>query len=88
MPFYRRLTNIVTDTPIIVAAPAFDTGMELHLSERGVDPDAVLLVERGQVPVAGTPTLLVVDATGLITHSWIGVLDVAREAEVLEALGV
>lgn len=51
-----------------------------------IDPDAVVFVEGGVLPVSGTPTLLLVDSEGLVTHAWIGLLDAGREADVIEAL--
>ncbi len=46
----------------------------------------VLFVELGVLPVSGTPTLLLVGSDGLVTHSWIGLLDAKREAELLRVL--
>ena len=87
IPFYRRLLEHDTaDVQIVVAAPPHDTGIEDYLASEWVNPDAVVFVEGGVLPVSGTPTLLLVDSEGLVTHAWIGLLDAGREAEVIDAL--
>ena len=87
MSFYRRLTT--RDAPavrIVVAAPAVDTGVRRLLASHAVEPDAVVYVEQGELPVKGTPTVLVADSNGVVTHSWLGRLDATGEAEVERAL--
>lgn len=87
MPFYRRLVAADRgDAQIVVAAPAHDVGIGDYLASESVTPDSVVLVESGVLPVQGTPTLLVVDRDGVVTHAWLGLLDAEREAEVVEAL--
>ena len=87
LPFYQRLlAPDRTDVQIVVAAPASDARIRAYLIMQGIKPDAVIYVERSDLPVSATPTLLVVDSDGAITHSWIGLLDAEREAEVLDVL--
>ena len=88
MPFYRRVLveRNSGELQIVVAAPSHDVGIGEYLAQEGLHPDDVVFVERGQVPVAGTPTLLVVDASGMVTHAWIGRLDADQEAEVMSVL--
>lgn len=88
MPFYRRLLtqDRAGGVQVVVAAPARDTGISDYLASEGVTPDAVVLDRAGELPVSGTPTLLVVDSDGVVTHSWIGLLDAERESEVLGVL--
>lgn len=88
MPFYRRLLveRNSGDLQIVVAAPSHDVGIGEYLAQEEFHPDDVVFVERGQLPVAGTPTLLVVDASGTVTHAWIGRLDAEQEAEVMSVL--
>ena len=86
-PFYRRLVDRdAPDLQIVVAAPTGDTGIGDYLTSGAIEPDAVLFVELGVLPVSGTPTLLLVGSDGLVTHSWIGLLDAKREAELLRVL--
>lgn len=87
MPFYRRLLEHDTsDVQIVVAAPPYDTGIGDYLASEGVEPDSVVFAEPGALPVSGTPTLLLVDGEGLVTHAWIGLLSADREQEVFDAL--
>ncbi len=87
MPFYRRLLERDTDdVRIVVAAPPYDTGIGDFLAAEGVEPDSVVFAGTGALPISGTPTLLLVDGAGLVTHGWIGLLNAEREAEVLEAV--
>lgn len=87
MPFYRRLLERSRQgVEIVVAAPASDTGIAGYLESEGVAPDSVVLVQPGTLPVQGTPSLLLVDDGGGVTQAWVGLLDTAREASVLDAL--
>ena len=87
MPFYRRLLEADrADTQIVVATSPDDSAIIDYLSTERVNPDTVVFVEPGTLPVPGTPTLLLVDDQGLITHAWVGLLDDYREAEVISSL--
>lgn len=83
-PFYRRLPRDA-DAQIVIAAPVGDTDIESY--RELIEPDEVVFVEPGLLPVSGTPTLLLVDSEGRVDAAWIGLLDSEREAEVLDALG-
>lgn len=87
MPFYERLTNQDrTGTQMIVAALPTEPSLGQYLASRGVIPDAVVFVEPGQLPVLGTPTLLVADQSGVVTHSWIGMRRTGVEERVLQVV--
>jgi len=89
MPFYRRLLEggDTDNVQVVVAAPPDDAGISEYLTSEGVEPDSVVFVEGDDLPpVPGTPTLLLVDREGVVTHAWIGLLDSDREAEVIDAL--
>lgn len=83
-PFYGHLPR-GGDTQIVIAAPLGDTDIESY--RHLIEPDEVVFVEPGVLPVRGTPTLLLVDSEGRVDAAWIGLLDSRREAEVLEVLG-
>lgn len=86
-PFYRRLTvRDTTGVQIVVAAPAVDAGMRRYLTAHAIEPDAVIYVEQGELPVSATPTVLAVDSDGRVTHAWAGWLDAGQEADVLSVL--
>ena len=87
MPFYRRLLEHDTDdVQIVVAAPPGDSGIVAYLKSEGVTPDSVIFVELSRLPVSGTPTLVLTEGEGLVTHAWIGLLDAEREAELIDTL--
>jgi len=83
-PFYERLPGD-TSTQIVIAAPVGDTDIEGY--RELIEPDELVFVESGVLPVGGTPTLLLVDPEGRVDAAWIGLLDSEREAEVMDALG-
>lgn len=86
-PFYRRIIERdAADVQVVVAAPSNDAGIDSYITETGLDPDSVVLVDRWRLPVPSTPTLLLVADDGLVTHAWVGMLDAEREAAVLDVL--
>jgi glutaredoxin len=91
VPFYKSLRgNRNTDTTsskpqfIVLTADDHETAMKyIEANELSVDGVVTVPVNRLQeLRVAGTPTLLLVDQTGLIQRVWLGKLDSNREAEV------
>lgn len=87
LPFYQRLTDRDTDSvQIVFAAPRHNTNIESYLLSHDIIPDRVVLVGPGQLPAAATPTLMLVDPAGSVTHSWVGWLSDEVEREVLDAL--
>ena len=87
MGFYRRLmARDTADVQIIVAAPARDAGLRPYLLEEGVEPDGIVYVDQGELPVVATPTLLVIEPDGRVSRSWVGRLDDEGEGEVFAAL--
>ena len=87
MPFYRSVVERApADVQIVVAAPEDNVGIDAYLTRHGVMPDAVVLVGRDGVPASSTPTLLLANSSGLVTHAWVGVLSPAFEEDVLAAL--
>ena len=49
-------------------------------------PDSIVFVGPTSLPVSGTPTLLLVDSEGVVTHLWLGQMAVESEAEIFEVL--
>ena len=88
LPFYQRLLDTRGDAPVqvVVAASAQDTTIDGYLAAGGVQPDRVVTVEAGALPLAGTPTLFLVDRGGVITNVWAGQLDDEQETAVTEVL--
>lgn len=88
LPFYRRLLDARGDVPlqVVVTAPAEDAAIYTYLDDGGVRPDRVVTVEPGTLPIAGTPTLFLVDGSGVVTHVWPGQLGDEQETAVLDVL--
>lgn len=87
MSFYRQLASTnASGVRIVVAASAADAGIRRYLVSENLEPDMVVFAEEGELPVFGTPTLLVVDGKGVVMRSWVGWLDADGEAEVLRVL--
>ena len=87
VPFYRRLiAEAGNDVRIVAVAPPEDVGFKDFLTSGGLVPHVIAFVPRGVLPVSGTPTLLLVDDGGQVTHTWIGMLDATREDEVVAEL--
>ena len=89
LPFYRRLEARADgrdEVRIVVVAPPRNRGIGDYLASEGFEPDAVVFADSERFPASGTPTLMVVDTEGSLTHSWIGQLDAGQEAEVLDVL--
>ena len=88
IPFYRRVQAYDdADVQIVVVAPFYDQEMKDYLAAQDLQPDQVVIVnELNALPDSGTPTLLLVDRNGFVTHAWIGLLSSDREKEVLAAV--
>ena len=82
-PFYARLGTMPrSGVQIAIAGPPGDTGLETYVELLRAD----LVVFPEEVPARGTPSLLLIDRQGVVEASWIGLLDVQGEEEVLTAL--
>ena len=87
MPFYRRLLERDTsDVQMVVAAPSTDRGIGDYLASENIVPDSIVFVGPTSLPVSGTPTLLLADPEGVVTHLWLGQMAVESEAEIFEVL--
>jgi hypothetical protein len=87
MPFYRQVTAVQVDSLHSVAITIIsrdppelvkDTLSREHIRVRGVYPVPSM------IPLYGTPTLLIVDATGVVRRVFEGKLNAAGEKEFLE----
>ena len=96
MPFYRRLPRGkavklgATLENQIVALMLDDLPTATHyVQSNALSIDAVVAIppsRKSDLRVKGTPTLLLVDGTGLIQRLWVGKLSPEREREVIDAL--
>jgi len=92
MPFYKSLMderNRKGSAVKVVGAipgPEAKAEEEKHMAAAGVSFDAVSPVDFQAIKVPGTPTLLLVDATGKVEKVWVGRLKPNVEKEVLAVL--
>lgn len=92
MPFYKRLIDErnqkgsnVKVVAAVPAAEARDAEMKI-MTDAGVKPDSVVDLSFQEAKVAGTPTLVLVDAKGEVLDVWVGKLDERGEKQVLKTL--
>jgi hypothetical protein len=90
VPFYRQLVDRVRSS----ASPVGLVGVCLEPSDacasyfkaKGIAVDRTIGVEPGSLKVAGTPTLILVDAGRKVQSTWIGALPEAKQRSLLDTL--
>jgi hypothetical protein len=86
-PFYRKLEAQVGKSLRTVAVlPQPVDEAEQFLKGEGVRVSQVKQATMGDIGVQGTPTMLLVDSSGVITKMWVGKLQPEQEQQVLTAL--
>ncbi|MDQ3917917.1 MAG: hypothetical protein M3348_05525 [Acidobacteriota bacterium] len=85
-PFYQRLAQERVKhagVSLVAVLPQDTNESTKYLCDHGIAVDEVRQVPLSAVPVKGTPTLIVVDKTGLVVSAWFGKLPAEKEGEVL-----
>lgn len=88
-PFYRRLNKEISDRQnisIIAVMPDTVENSREHLKNLEVPFSDIKEARLKSVRVSATPTLLIVDKTGIVIAGWIGRLSLENEQEVIETL--
>jgi thioredoxin-related protein len=88
-PFYQRLikeTANRNDVKLIALLPQSVTEGKHYLDEIGVSINDIRQVPPSQVKVRGTPTLIIVNDSGVAVDVWKGKLAPEAEAQVLSRL--
>ena len=88
-PFYQRLikeTADRNDVKMIALFPQSVTEGKQYLDQIGVNLSDIRQVPPAQVKVSGTPTLILVDQSGVAVDVWRGKLPPDAEAQVLSKL--
>jgi thioredoxin-related protein len=88
-PFYRRLVEGLanrTDLELIAALPQNAADAQQYLNEIQVPVVEVRQANMATIKVYATPTILLVDKTGMVTDLWRGKLQPDKELEVLNRL--
>jgi hypothetical protein len=85
-PFYKQLSQSKGNTRLVALLPqSVDEGQE-YLEQLGVPVDEVKQFSLEKIGVSGTPTLLLVDTSGVVKNFWVGKLSPEQEATVLSVL--
>jgi thiol-disulfide isomerase/thioredoxin len=85
-PFYRKLAQNKGDTHLVVVLPQSVEEGRKYLEKLGVSVDEVRQSSLDQIGVHGTPSLLLVDDSGVVKNFWVGRLPPDQETIVLNAL--
>ncbi len=85
MPFYRTLADSIgANTALIAVFPESEPDPEPYMEAQSVRAYAVKSVRFSDMGIKATPTILLVDAGGLILRGWVGALPEEKHKEVLE----
>lgn len=90
-PFYQRLTHETAGRPDIHLIALFPQEVEegkKYLDNLGIPINEIRQASPGSTGAGGTPTLILVDANGVVKNSWVGKLTAPEESEVLNQLDV
>ena len=87
-PFYKRLLEETKakDVSVVAILPQSVEESREYLKEHGVQIDAVKQSSLQSIGVRSTPTLLLTNASGIVTDSWVGKLRPDREEQVISKL--
>lgn len=90
-PFYQRLTRETAgraDVHLIALFPQEVEEGKKYLDNLGVSINEIRQAAPGSTGASGTPTLILVDANGVVKNSWVGKLSAPEESEILTQLAV
>jgi hypothetical protein len=83
-PFFQKLTAAASGSVRTVAVfPQSIEESKQYLSKLGVHVDEIRSAPLSSISVSGTPTMMLVDDKGIVTHVWLGKLPEERQNEVL-----
>jgi len=85
-PFYKQLAQSKGNTHLVAVLPQSLADGREYLENLGVSVDEVKQLSLDKIGVSGTPTLLLVDTSGVVKNSWVGKLSPQQEANVLSVL--
>ncbi len=85
-PFYKKLFQNKGDTHLVALLPQPVEEGRKYLESLGVSVDEVKQLSLDQIGVHGTPSLLLVDASGVVKNFWVGRLPPDQERAVLDVL--
>jgi thioredoxin-related protein len=88
MGFYKTLSNLQTPDKIALYTifPQSKDEASSFLLQKDIHPAAVISSPLSKYDISGTPTLLLVNASGKVERAWVGSLDSGKQAEVLQQI--
>jgi thioredoxin-related protein len=90
VPFYQRLVATQlqdgSTTALIAVYPDTEDAVKEVMKSEGLNVRGLAGVPLEGLKVSGTPTLLLVDKSGRVLNTWIGVLSPRQELEVMKAV--
>lgn len=88
MPFYKTLSGLEAPGRVALYTifPQSSDEAKTFLQAKGVSPNGVISSPLSNYKIEGTPTLLLVDASGKVEQAWVGALDAGRQADVLNKI--
>lgn len=83
LPFYKQLTNKAQGRLNVVAVlPQPQPDAQKFLRDANIETNQVVSSSLDSIGVHGTPTILLVDGTGKVSHAWVGRLDQKGQEEL------
>lgn len=87
-PFYRKLVEQCKQQHVhtVAVLPQSPTEAQAYLGGEGVSVDEIRQAPLSDLDIGGTPTLVMVDGTGVVKHVWMGKLPTTQEDDVVTSL--
>lgn len=85
-PFYKSLVQSKGSTKLVAVLPQSVVEGQQYLGKLGVSVDEIRQASLSSIGVSGTPTIMLVDKSGSVVNSWVGLLRDAQQSEVLGLL--
>jgi len=89
-PFYQHLLREVDrhqDTAVMALLQEPSSNATDYLASLGISVSNVRQVDFHSIPISVTPTILLVNSSGIVEKVWVGKLSPRAEAEVMGAIG-
>lgn len=92
LPLYRKLNVLANSAArpfsLVVVCPDATSDISSYLSANAISPARVLHADLRSLGITGTPTLLLVDSSGVVRKVFAGRLADSREQELLHLLSL
>lgn len=85
-PFYRRLASGKGNTQLVAILPQSLEQGSAYLNQLGISVDEIREFRLDRIGVQGTPTIILVDRSGIVKKTWVGKLSPQEELAVLNTL--